>query len=83
METIGAVLDEFQANGGDILRLSETDKATLKRRIDESYPFGERGKFPYKAWLDVRRKTFNSLGIAKDKKIGCDHPVEDQLDLKF
>ena len=84
-KAIGAVVDEFQADGGDILRLSDEDKETLKKRINEAYPFGERNNFPYKAWLNARRLAFISLGIPyKGRwKSGTDRPVEGQLDLKF
>ena len=84
-KAIGTVLDEFQANGGDILRLTDEDKATLKKKIDEAYPFGERNNFPYKAWLNARRLAFISLGISyKGRwKSGTDNPVEGQLGLKF
>jgi hypothetical protein len=27
----------------------------MLRRVDESYPFGQRKYYPYKAWLEVRR----------------------------
>jgi hypothetical protein len=27
----------------------------MLRRVDESYPFGPRKNYPYKAWLEVRR----------------------------
>ena len=84
-KAIGAVLDEFRANGGDVLRLTEDDKALLKKKIDESYPFGEKSHFPYKAWLNARRLTFISLGIPyKGRwKSGTDRPVEGQLNLNF
>lgn len=31
------------------------DRKEMLRRVDESYPFGPRKYYPYKAWLDVRR----------------------------
>lgn len=31
------------------------DRAEMLRRVDESYPFGPRKNYPYKAWLEVRR----------------------------
>lgn len=41
----------------------ECDRAELKKAIDQAYPFGEREYYPYKVWLDERRKTFYELGI--------------------
>jgi hypothetical protein len=62
-ETIAAVLSAYTAGGGDLIYLDSGSKTYLKKAIDAAYPFGERSKFPYKAWLIERRKVFLSLGI--------------------
>ncbi|NET74144.1 MAG: hypothetical protein F6K62_25415 [Sphaerospermopsis sp. SIO1G2] len=38
-------------------------KSELKKAIDRAYPFHMRENYPYKVWLDERRKKFYELGI--------------------
>lgn len=48
---------------GAIARVGMENLALLKKEIDKSYPFGERAYYPYKIWLEERRKYFLDLGI--------------------
>lgn len=45
------------------LELGETDKVKIGKMIDDSYPFGERKRFPYKMWLKARRELFSKFGL--------------------
>lgn len=38
-------------------RMSDADKAKFMRILDKHYPFCERERWPYKAWLKERRKV--------------------------
>ena len=35
---------------------SGTDRAQVLKAIDAAYPFGQRKHWPYKCWLDARRR---------------------------
>lgn len=41
----------------------DCDRSEIKKAIDQAYPFGCRELYPYKVWLDERRKYFYDLGI--------------------
>lgn len=62
-ETIAAILSDYTEGGGDLIFMDASDLERIKKRIDDAYPFGERSRFPYKAWLIERRKVFIALGI--------------------
>jgi hypothetical protein len=62
-KTIAAILSDYTEGGGDLIYLDASDRARIKKRIDDAYPFGERSNFPYQAWLIERRKAFIALGI--------------------
>ena len=36
------------------------------KAIDAAYPFGERAHWPYKAWLNERRKFFAAHGLPRN-----------------
>lgn len=58
------------------------DNATLAERtkaIDDAYPFEERRAFPYKMWLEERRKCLKQYGYVskqKPKPIRHESPME-------
>jgi hypothetical protein len=62
-KAIAAVLKKYTDDGGDLVYLSEADRKLLKKQIDAAYPFYERRCYPYKAWLQERRRVFMALGI--------------------
>ncbi len=39
------------------------DKHQIARNIDRAYPWGERTRWPYKAWLKARRQFFTVHGL--------------------
>ena len=41
--------------------------AERKKAIDAAYPFGERARWPYKAWLKERRQYLARYGAVKPK----------------
>lgn len=40
-----------------------TDPAAIARAIDAAYPWGERRRTPYKAWLKARSEFFARHGL--------------------
>lgn len=49
----------------------------MLRRVDSSYPFGERKYYPYRAWLEVRRALlFESAEPYKPVPNRAQHPSE-------
>lgn len=42
----------------ELIAAGETDRQTIADAIDAAYPFGERQRWPYKAWLATRRRYF-------------------------
>lgn len=62
-ETIATVLKAYTDGGGDLVYLTEADRLSLKKQIDAAYPFGFRHCYPYKAWIQERRRVFIALGI--------------------
>ena len=62
-ESIDAVLLAYYKEGHNLSKLTTEEKAEIKERINQSYPFNERGYTPYKRWLEERAKTFFKLGI--------------------
>lgn len=41
-------------------------KAETAQAIDAAYPFGERARHPYKAWLKVRKSFFAQHGLPRN-----------------
>lgn len=59
-----AWIDHARATIADVHASLPAD-ATLAQRqaaVDAAYPFGERARFPYKAWLKARRAYLTQFG---------------------
>lgn len=64
-------MGDWRAHANKVIRNVErfcradgiTDPHEVLRRIDAAYPFGERRYYPYKAWLDERKKARIRLGL--------------------
>lgn len=78
---IGQALGAFTSGGGDLIYLNADDHKTIKKLIDESYPFDVRANHPYKIWLDERRKVFLSLGIPFNQPRTANQTDSNQLSL--
>jgi hypothetical protein len=39
--------------------------AERKRAVDQAFPFGERRRWPYRAWLNARRRYLVRYGYTK------------------
>lgn len=81
-----------QAIQSAIKSVPDGDLKKLKAAIDAAFPLGYRKYYPYKIWLDERRKYFYILGIlqpqpdklgrrTKKPGCGCDRPSPGQLSL--
>lgn len=75
-----------------IASVEDGDLLKIKKAIDSAYPFGMRDYYPYKVWLDERRKYFYELGILQPKPdrrgrptrkpgVKCDRVPDGQLSL--
>ncbi len=47
----------------------DADEKTLRKKISEAYPFGERAMHPYKIWLDAVKKALASKRELSSKKV--------------
>ncbi|MDD4971866.1 MAG: hypothetical protein PHT07_20770 [Paludibacter sp.] len=53
----------IQAEYLNQIQSGKTDKAEIRKAINDSYPFGERARLPYKAWLKARKEFFTKYGL--------------------